>query len=478
MEHPKGSSSWPRDAIGAVLTPEGWLTLAPATAQEAPPASPAPPKAAALGPQKGEMWLSLTAAGPGEEPVVLPRDHLRNAALLSQLRADLAEGDARIFSSFAFTRDGTYYEPGLTVALPQDTCGLAEDYRRVLQLAAHYGQHAICVYTSAEPCDAAATHTLKIVSVADALQNTNGSGDSGDSDDAALASQAVTVARLSAADASAFHGFPPAAFHVYKALGDVRLALQQARLFLSDGQNASPVPEGKVRDLIEAIDTTLAQLAQAEKECSDAQQPRTRPPLVVLEGLDGTGKTTLAHNLQQQHGFTSAATPPAWAAALRPAFDTCGLPHLRRAFYSACNYAAAMSTLQSSAQPIVLDRFAYSTAAYAVGAALRGPEALPPPDSRVWHWPADLLPRPSLVVHLRLSPKDRALRVARRASSSATPMTDEEVQLAEDTSFERAVDAALAMSCAANAAQIPTLTLDAALSCEALVDKVIEALAL
>ena len=96
-------------------------------------------------------------------------------------------------------------------------------------------------------------------------------------------------------------------------------------------------------------------------------------PIVILEGLDGTGKSTLACNLQERlapAGFQSMVTllqsPPEELQHLRPHFDA-QPPAMRRAFYSLGNYACALKMHEAAAVgPVVVDRFWPSTVAYAL----------------------------------------------------------------------------------------------------------------
>lgn len=426
----------------------------------------------ALLPAKGGVLLSLTAAGPGGGGVCLSRDHVRNAVLKEELEIALAEDYAAgsaIYNSFAFTTDGAYFEPGFTVALPSAASEEGRTARtRILQLAAKHDQLSICEYLplTSSAAGSAANCTMRIIS-------TSG---------AELATFLVTMHNLSSMTISQaaldLAALPSTAFQVYPSLVDARASLQKTALVLSSGAITTAL-EMKKTTLLTAIDETLLKVdAAGNIPVRQGRSPSRRELLVVLEGLDGTGKTTLARGLQKRHGFLPAATPPPWASALRPAFDACGLPHLRRAFYAACNYEVAASELAAACAPLVLDRFAYSTVAYAVGAAVGQPEALPPSGSALWLWPSDLLPRPSLVVHLQLSSDERASRVSSRASVSAMAVTQEEAKLAGDSQFEQAVDVALSRCCETNKDSIPYLTVDAALPPAVLVQRVAAALGL
>lgn len=522
-----GGIAWPNDANGAIRTPHGWV-IATSLAEHANEGSkgekdtePLLQQASTVEqssflPAKGGLWISLTAAGANGGTVSLARDHLRNVALKEELQAIATAAVNMIFHSFAYTPDGSYFEPGFTVCLTDvDGAEGRAAHRRILQLAAKFEQRSVCEYrrlpvgntatTDTRDIDsttsAPALLTMDIVDVTDIGGATTAHDDGtsiatgGDAHDVGcrvVATYTVAMTSLSAnpedsprgrvqQSGAAFAALPPAAFHAYASLAEAQESLQQTSRLLSCEELSSKMA-GRKAELLSAIAETLAKVDRcgtANAETHGSHSVSASPPLlVVLEGLDGTGKTTLARGLEAQYGFIAAATPPSWASQLRPTFDECGLPHLRRAFYAACNYEVAATQLMPSTSPVVLDRFAYSTVAYAVGAALGQPEALPPTSSAVWRWPADLLPRPALVVHLQLTPADRAARVSVRASASSTAITAEELRLAQDSSFERAVDTALSRCCEANRDIIPSITLNAALPRAELVQRVAEALGL
>ena len=89
-------------------------------------------------------------------------------------------------------------------------------------------------------------------------------------------------------------------------------------------------------------------------------------PIIILEGLDGTGKTTIVEGLQQKMGEVNCLrSPPDCLSSFRPYFDG-QVPHVRRAFYLVGNYACALNIRKNADKPIVIDRFWPSTMAYAL----------------------------------------------------------------------------------------------------------------
>jgi len=93
------------------------------------------------------------------------------------------------------------------------------------------------------------------------------------------------------------------------------------------------------------------------------------PPFVVLEGLDGSGKSTCARHVAELLGGELLTTPsPAVRAfrdalieSLRPSQEACQLFYMSTLFEA----SARVSTLLGERRPVVLDRYFLSTQAYA-----------------------------------------------------------------------------------------------------------------
>ncbi|XP_028994162.1 UMP-CMP kinase 2, mitochondrial [Betta splendens] len=169
-------------------------------------------------------------------------------------------------------------------------------------------------------------------------------------------------------------------------------------------------------------------------------EARSEPdfPVIVVEGLDATGKTTLTQALRDALGAALLPSPPRCLSPWRARFDQ-EPPLIRRAFYALGNYITAENMRQEATKaPVIVDRYWHSTAAYAIGTALSGPpSSLPAEGSEVYRWPGDLL-QPSLVVVLTLDGEERKRRLRNRAQGE----TEEEQQLDHNHLFRLRVEEA------------------------------------
>lgn len=172
---------------------------------------------------------------------------------------------------------------------------------------------------------------------------------------------------------------------------------------------------------------------------------RAPAPIIILEGLDGVGKTTLVQNLKCKLGqsTTCLKSPSEQLMHLRPYFD--GQPKaMRRAFYAIGNYACALRIRSAVVDgPVIVDRFWPSTVAYAIA---HDYQTMPEEVQDALEIPADLcdlLPKgnPVVCLLLELSEAERARRVRDRAASMpagfALAITMEEEEL-EKSSLHRA----------------------------------------
>nr|CAD7426808.1 unnamed protein product [Timema monikensis] len=153
-------------------------------------------------------------------------------------------------------------------------------------------------------------------------------------------------------------------------------------------------------------------------------------PVIVLEGLDGSGKTTLSKKLSSKLNAKKMSTPPSCLLTLREKFDTHPIA-LRRAYYALGNYiAAAEIEYLCHHTPVIVDRFWHSTAAYTIASEVGESMVLPPEGDPIYNWPIDLL-RPDMVVFLSVGEYNR---VARHTGRNTTN-TPEERTLQDNSTF-------------------------------------------
>ncbi len=94
-----------------------------------------------------------------------------------------------------------------------------------------------------------------------------------------------------------------------------------------------------------------------------------RAPFIVVEGLDGTGKSTLAAHLAERLGATLLRTPATELSTVRPVVDEAFAqsPVAAQLFYGATVVLASdrARTLLAQGTPVVIDRYWLSTVVYA-----------------------------------------------------------------------------------------------------------------
>ncbi|XP_051880866.1 UMP-CMP kinase 2, mitochondrial [Pristis pectinata] len=162
-----------------------------------------------------------------------------------------------------------------------------------------------------------------------------------------------------------------------------------------------------------------------------------RYPVIVIEGLDATGKSTLTEALRESIQATLLKSPHDCIGHLRKTFDV-KPPLIRRAFYTLGNYiTASIIARTSETSPVIVDRFWHSTAAYGIATEVSGKvENLPPPHHELYQWPQDLL-QPDLVLLLTVSAEERIRRLEHRGEMK----TKEETELERNNLFRQKVEA-------------------------------------
>ncbi|KAG8445602.1 hypothetical protein GDO86_010399 [Hymenochirus boettgeri] len=200
---------------------------------------------------------------------------------------------------------------------------------------------------------------------------------------------------------------------VYNSLDRARTVLQECSTFIPEATN--------VLDLLSKSNTSSG---------------KGRFPVIVVEGLDATGKSTLTKTLQESLKATLLISPPDCINQWRKRFDE--EPTLiKRAYYAAGNYIVASEIAKGSMQsPVIVDRYWHSTAAYAIATETGGSvQNLPSRHHEIYQWPNDLL-RPDLVILLTVCDEERIKRMQRRGLEE----TKEEKELKSNSMFRQKVE--------------------------------------
>ncbi|KPI87853.1 hypothetical protein ABL78_3080 [Leptomonas seymouri] len=185
-------------------------------------------------------------------------------------------------------------------------------------------------------------------------------------------------------------------------------------------------------DFLQLTENAKASADPARRAGRSASSDSTkRHAVVVVEGLDGTGKTLVTRTLAEKLHGVALCTPPTQFSVIREAFRYQD-EAVARAFYSAANYVAAVDIFEAAqTSVVVVDRWWCSTCAMALANTLTV-ETLPPKGDAVYEWPADLA-KPDAGFLLSV---DEAVRVARIRKRS--PEDDEERRLSAQSEMRRA----------------------------------------
>ncbi|XP_006864064.1 PREDICTED: UMP-CMP kinase 2, mitochondrial [Chrysochloris asiatica] len=159
-------------------------------------------------------------------------------------------------------------------------------------------------------------------------------------------------------------------------------------------------------------------------------------PVIAIEGLDATGKTTVTQSVSDSMKAVLLKSPPSCVAQWREIFDD-EPTIIRRAFYALGNYIVASEIAKESTQsPVIVDRYWHSTATYGLATEISGGlQHLPPVHHHIYQWPKDLL-KPDLVLLLTVSPEERVHRIASRGMEK----TREEAELEANNVFRQKVE--------------------------------------
>ncbi|KAG9465401.1 hypothetical protein GDO78_018398 [Eleutherodactylus coqui] len=197
-----------------------------------------------------------------------------------------------------------------------------------------------------------------------------------------------------------------------------------------------------LEDACDVLEECSSVIPEAKEVLASVQPHRPldegRFPVIVIEGLDATGKSTLTESLRSHLNAALLKSPPDCISQWRTIFDS-ESALIKRAYYAIGNYIGAAEIAKASkTSPVIVDRFWHSTAAYTIATEMGGGiHNLPDHHHDVYQWPEDLL-RPDLVILLTVSDEERIHRIRKRGLQE----TKEERELEANSMFRQRVEEA------------------------------------
>ena len=156
---------------------------------------------------------------------------------------------------------------------------------------------------------------------------------------------------------------------------------------------------------------------------------QTQGRFIVIEGLDGIGKSTTIGRLCEQLNAQTASSPTPFMGQIRERFHDAE-PNLRNQYYELCN-AEFSGTVENMLQQgdVVCDRFVASTASFKLANQECDWQEFQE-NLNKWCWPSTCR-QPDIIIHLMLQEDHRTHRILSRGE----PLDQQEARLLEDPSF-------------------------------------------
>ncbi|XP_056637335.1 UMP-CMP kinase 2, mitochondrial-like [Diorhabda sublineata] len=169
------------------------------------------------------------------------------------------------------------------------------------------------------------------------------------------------------------------------------------------------------------------QRAKEKKREFEAAGGKKNYPLIVLEGLAGSGKTTLVRSLAKKINGVQSHSPSSSAQKLRRLFlnDTV----MDNLYHYFSHYITGLEvSLWLKDSPVILDRFWHSSSTYSIARAAyntQGIYTLPPRGDKIYNWPDDLL-KPDAVLFLDVDETSRVQRINLRLQDNLKKGSEKE----------------------------------------------------
>lgn len=238
--------------------------------------------------------------------------------------------------------------------------------------------------------------------------------------------------------AGLFRDFASAATLLRQARPELRLDLIPGNHH-NDGAGATAGGAAAATILVEDFYQLLDRVEAHLQQTPDPSSSCSKLFIIEVEGLDGSGKTTLVKRLAETLPHAVATkTPSRRLSAIRPLWDHRGGP-LARAFYTISNYVLEYEICHELLQEeeeeairpvdvVIIDRWYASTCAYTIASHQNAAASCLNHDhdhdlstslpNDILEWPHDLRLRPHLLLVLDIDQGVRQERVERRKATN------------------------------------------------------------
>ena len=189
------------------------------------------------------------------------------------------------------------------------------------------------------------------------------------------------------------------------------------------------------KQLSDKLSEQLSQLSEqlsnklSEQSSKQSSEQVKNKFCIVIEGLDGIGKSTIVNYLAENLNAKLIATPPDIIKPFRSIFIEDNNTDIRFTYYMVGNFIAGEEVkrilLDEQNQSVIMDRFYASTIAYIMG---KSDDELPTIGSDVYSWPKDLF-KPEYMFVLTMDETDRIERLINRSIKQNNQLSKEDMQI-------------------------------------------------